>query len=138
MASQVVNTDGSSVGAGRPRAIAAPASRADPARLHSVTPASRNARSACAGVRFAIAARRMPGAGVPSCRAMARPVAPAPTMPTRIGLFWASRARSAGSTIILLPLPLDERPVEILFRDYRGDQGPLNVERRIIESQATH
>ena len=33
-----------------------------------------------------MATRRMPGTGVPSCRAMARPVAPAPTMPTRIGL----------------------------------------------------
>ena len=49
-------------------------------------PASRSARSACAGVRFEIAARRMPGTGVPSWSAIARPVAPEPTTPTRIGL----------------------------------------------------
>ena len=41
--------------------------------VHAVMPASRNARSPCSGVRFAIATRRIPGTGVPSCRAMARP-----------------------------------------------------------------
>ncbi len=36
-------------------------------------------------------ASRMPGTGVPSCSAIARPVAPAPTTPTRIGRCSASR-----------------------------------------------
>ena len=46
------------------------------------------------GVRLAMPARRMPGTGVPSCSAIARPVAPAPTTPTRIGRCSASRTCS--------------------------------------------
>src|SRR4030095_3813175 len=69
---------------------------------------------------------------------MARPVAPAPTIPTLTGLPAASRSRRAVSTFMVSrPTALEERPVEILLGDYRGDEGPLNVERRIIESQAS-
>src|SRR4029450_9230868 len=69
---------------------------------------------------------------------MARPVAPAPTIPTLTGLPAASRSRRAVSTFMVSPpTALDERPVEILLGDYRSDEGPLNVERRIIESQAS-
>lgn len=34
-------------------------------------------------------------------------------------------------------LLFDERPGKVLFRNYRSDQGPLDGERRIIESHAT-
>ena len=55
----------------------------------------------CSAVRFTIAARLIPGGGVASCRAMARPAAPAPMIPTRIGLPDFSRSLRAVSIFIV-------------------------------------
>ena len=140
MASQAVSTDGSSVSTGNPRAIAASASRADPAR------------------------RPLRDTGLPECpfTVLRRPIRnrhqanPRHRRSELQGDGAAGRAGSNHSDADRMTrgltlskggiydscraclLPLDERPVAILFGNCRGGQGPLNAERRIVESHAAH
>src|SRR6266853_923929 len=117
------NTRESSVNTGIPRSIADSASRTDPTHCHPVIPASLKARSPCPGVRLAIATKRIPGTGVASCSAMARPVAPAPTIPTRIGRRDASRSCRAVSNITRSSYDLaGPRPWESLQHQFATEE----------------
>src|SRR5512143_1375473 len=84
-------------------------------------------------------ARRMPGTGVPSWRAMARPVAPAPIMATRMGRPSAARRPSAVS-IVMTKLEgswaRKQGPAKVLVRQGARRQGPLDVYGRVIVPQS--
>ena len=89
---EVINAIGSAVIAQRPCEMTRSSCSPVDTSVTGGFPAAANARRALAIVRLAIATRQMPGTEPARCKAIARPAAPAPTMPTRIG---APPARSA-------------------------------------------
>src|SRR2546426_264002 len=112
---------GSSVTAARPAAIA----RSSPGTLSTVatspTPASLYARTAACGWRFEIAKSRMPGTALTIWLVIARPIAPAPIIPTRTGRPLRSRSCSARSTMITAGLQPQAAPAAARRRPQAPD-----------------
>src|SRR5438093_10207747 len=89
-----------------------------------------------------MATSRMPGTAVRMSSVIPRPMYPAPTRPTRIGLPCRSRSSSALSTMIISTLlprhfrMVEQWPAVVGVGDDRDGERPADIERRIVVSHS--